>query len=66
LFAVCIAYGQLKTANEQMAQSDEQRKWQNYNELNVRYAALYQALPKDILNGKKIKSKDVVIRQKMG
>lgn len=40
----CVAYAQLKLANEQ-------RRWQNYNEMNVRYAELYKNIPIDIASG---------------
>ncbi|WP_047552177.1 hypothetical protein [Methylotenera sp. G11] len=39
-----VAYAQLKLANEQ-------RRWQNYNEMNVRYAELYKNIPIDIASG---------------
>jgi hypothetical protein len=45
------AYGQLKTTNAQLEQANEQRKWQNYNEMNVRYAELYKDIPKEIGSG---------------
>lgn len=48
LIAVSIggyfAYAQLQFANEQ-------RRWQNYNEMNVRYAELYKNIPTDIASG---------------
>jgi len=53
--AACIgifmAYGQLRTANAQLEQANDQRRWQNYNELNIRYAQLYENIPKDIASG---------------
>ena len=50
---IYIAYGQLKTTNKQMEQANEQGRWQNYNELNVRYAELYKNLPDSISSGKR-------------
>lgn len=53
--AACIgifmAYGQLRTANAQLEQANDQRRWQNYNEMNVRYAQLYENIPKIIASG---------------
>jgi len=39
-----FAYAQLELANEQ-------RRWQNYNEMNVRYAELYKNIPAEIASG---------------
>lgn len=39
-----LAYKQLELANEQ-------RKWQNYNEMNVRYAELYKSITPEIASG---------------
>jgi len=63
-FAVFIAWGQLKAANEQLAQGNEQKKWQNYNELNVRYAELYEELPPVILKGEKLRFDDLKAEEK--
>ena len=46
-----FAYGQLKTASAQLEQANDQRRWQNYNEMNVRYAELYKGIPKEIASG---------------
>jgi hypothetical protein len=43
-FAGYFAYEQLELANEQ-------RKWQNYNEMNVRYAELYKSITPEIASG---------------
>ncbi len=45
------AYGQLKTASAQFEQANDQRRWQNYNEMNVRYAGLYENIPEEIVSG---------------
>lgn len=39
-----LAYSQLELANDQ-------RRWQNYNEMNVRYAELYKSIPSEIASG---------------
>jgi hypothetical protein len=48
LIAACIAgyfaYAQLTLANDQ-------KRWQNYNEMNVRYAELYKSIPEEIASG---------------
>jgi hypothetical protein len=46
-----LAFGQLKIANAQFEQANDQRRWQNYNEMNVRYAELYKTIPADIASG---------------
>jgi hypothetical protein len=51
IFGGGLAYGQLKIANAQLEQANEQRKWQNYNEMNVRYAELYKSIPGEIASG---------------
>ncbi|HEY4698196.1 MAG: hypothetical protein A3J49_04260 [Gallionellales bacterium RIFCSPHIGHO2_02_FULL_57_16] len=42
ILAVCLAWSQL-------GQMNEQQRWQNYSELNSRYATFYRELPKEIL-----------------
>lgn len=48
LIAACIAgyfaYAQLSLANEH-------KRWQNYNDMNVRYAELYKSIPEEIASG---------------
>ena len=48
LIAACIggyfAYAQLSLANEH-------KRWQNYNDMNVRYAELYKNIPEEIASG---------------
>lgn len=46
-----MAYGQLKITSAQLEQANEQRRWQNYNEMNVRYAQLYESIPDQIISG---------------
>jgi len=46
-----LAYGQLKVATSQIEQANDQRRWQNYNEMNVRYAELYKSIPDQISSG---------------
>jgi hypothetical protein len=46
-----LTFGQLKVANAQLEQANEQRRWQNYNEMNVRYAELYESIPEEIAAG---------------
>ena len=38
-------------AKSQLMQADEHKKWQNYNDLNSRYAELYKMMPADISSG---------------
>lgn len=51
--AIFIANGQLKATNAQLEQANDQRRWQNYNELNIRYADLYKDIPREILAGRR-------------
>jgi hypothetical protein len=48
LLAACIggyfAYAQLSLANEH-------KRWQNYNDMNIRYAELYKSIPEEIASG---------------
>lgn len=46
-----MAYGQLKMTGAQLEQANEQRRWQNYNDMNVRYAQLYESIPDQISSG---------------
>lgn len=46
-----LAYGQLKATSAQLEQANDQRRWQNYNEMNVRYAELYKTIPEAIASG---------------
>ena len=46
-----LAYGQLKATSAQLEQANDQRRWQNYNEMNVRYAELYKSIPEEIASG---------------
>jgi hypothetical protein len=46
-----FTYGQLKAANAQLEQVNNQQRWQNYNEMNIRYAELYGRIPKEIASG---------------
>lgn len=46
-----FAYKQLGVTNAQLLQANEQRKWQNYNDMNVRYAELYKCMPKEVASG---------------
>lgn len=46
-----LAYGQLKATSAQLEHANEQRRWQNYNEMNVRYAQLYESIPDQIVSG---------------
>lgn len=57
-YGVYVANGQLKANYAQLEQANDQRRWQNYNELNVRYAELYKELPKDIAERKNIEFQD--------
>lgn len=50
-----IGNNQLKANYAQLEQANDQRRWQNYNELNVRYAELYKEIPKDIATGRAMK-----------
>lgn len=38
-------------AYEQLALANDQRRWQNYNEMNVRYADLYKEITEEISSG---------------
>jgi len=38
-------------AYSQLAQANEHRSWQNYNDMNIRYADLYKEIPEDIATG---------------
>ncbi len=44
LLGLCLAYQQLQ-------QLDEQQRWQNYSELNYRYAKLYREFPIALISG---------------
>ncbi len=50
-FTFIVAVAAIMMAYFQLKQSNDQTKWQNYNEMNVRYAALYESIPKDIAVG---------------
>lgn len=51
LIAGYLAYGQLKIANAQLEQANDQRSWQNYDEMNMRYAEIYKGIPAKIASG---------------
>ncbi|SFO38634.1 hypothetical protein [Nitrosospira briensis] len=53
LLAFIVAVGGLYLTYEQLEQANGHKRWQNYNELNIRYAELYRNIPKDIASNEK-------------
>src|SRR5687768_12283155 len=53
LLAFIVAAGGLYLTYEQLEQANGHKRWQNYNELNIRYAELYRNIPKDIASNEK-------------
>jgi hypothetical protein len=39
----------------QLEQTNDHKRWQNYNEVNIRYAELYKGLPPDIASKETLK-----------
>lgn len=53
LLAFIVAAGGLYLTYEQLEQANAHKRWQNYNELNIRYAELYRNIPRDIASNEK-------------
>ena len=62
--AVLVAMLGMYFTYAQLQQANEHKRWQNYNELNVRYAELYKTLPEDIASGKKCDFEHLPFRSK--
>lgn len=48
LIGLFFTYNQLSITNAQLEQGNFHKRWQNYNELNLRYAQLYDSMPDEM------------------
>lgn len=52
--AVIVAIVGMRFTYAQLEQTNDHKRWQNYNELNIRYAELYKELPNGIPSNERL------------